>query len=63
MILELFEKDGSKLKVSCVFCVAVFRSKQNELYYQTRRTRKGRETVREHFVPLDVIAGWEVRQT
>lgn len=61
MILEIYGKDGSHLKVSCVFCAAVFRSKPNELYYQTRRTRKGHEIVREHFVPLNLIAGWEVR--
>ena len=57
MILEIYGKDGSHLKVSCVFCAAVMRSKPDELYYQTRRTRKGHETVREHFVPLSLIAG------
>lgn len=61
MILEIYGKDGSHLKVSCVFCAAVMRTKPDELYYQTRRTRKRHETVREHFVPLSLIAGWEVR--
>ena len=61
MILEIHGKDGSQVKVSCVFCAAVLRSNPNELYYQTRRTRKGNKTVREHFVPLNLIAEWEVR--
>lgn len=61
MILEIYGKDGSHLKVSCVYSAAVLRSRPNEFYYQTRRTRKGNETVREHFVPLNLIDGWEVR--
>ena len=63
MIIEIYGKDGSHLKVAYVFCASVMRSNPNALYYQTRRTRKGHETVREHFVPLNLIAGWEVRAT
>lgn len=61
MILEIHGKDGSHLKVSCVWVAGVYRSRPDVLYYQTRRTRLGHETVREHYVPLNLIAGWEVR--
>lgn len=61
MILELTDKKGAKVKFCSVVYVCVLANYSDQLYYQQRYKRNGKEFINERFVPLESISRWVVR--
>lgn len=62
MILEIRSKDGTKTKWRSVVYAGILSTKANHLYVQRRYKRNDKEFVREHFIPLEVIERWNIRE-